>query len=315
MIIPGFFYLIFQRPKLSLAWAFLFANLVIYFYTSLAYHSWPSSTLLEKVKDKNFSVSLIEMYKQTLDPIEVAQMKDSPTLSEALRDHRFWKKVSHFPFKGDQVQIELNRRNLVSFQGEYFSSSQYLLGLGPLDSSPWAWVTYQFTHASFLHLFGNVMIIFLLISYLETSVGLFWLISVYLFGGFGGGMSYLLFDGSGSMSVVGASASAFSLMAFLIVIKKNELMPWSYVIAPVPQGYGIIYLPVFFIFPMFLMTDFITVLWEPAGVTSSVALSAHIGGAFVGFILGLAYLCEQELTKFLIRIWQIDERKISELDL
>ena len=159
-----------------------------------------------------------------------------------------------------------------------------------------------------------MLVIFLLISYLETTVGLFWLISVYLFGGFGGGISYLLFEGSGSMAVVGASASAFSLMAFLITIKRGELMPWSYIIAPVPQGYGIIYLPAFFVFPVFLMTDFIAALWEPAGVTSSVAISAHIGGALVGFTLGAAYLAERVFSKFLIRVWNIDERKLSELE-
>lgn len=313
MIIPGFFYLFFRRHQLNLAWSFLLVNIFIFIYTQLVFETWPSSSLTKQVKDKNFAVSVAEMYKQTLDPVEL-NSSEPVTLSSALRDYRFWKRVGTFPFKGDAIQIEMNRRRLLQFQNEYFSSSQYQLGLGRVESSPWAWVTYQFTHASFFHLLGNVLIIFLLISYLETSVGLFWLISVYLFGGFGGGISYLIFEGSGSMAVVGASASAFSLMAFLMTIKGKELMPWSYIIAPVPEGYGIIYLPVFFIFPLFLMTDFIAALWEPAGVSSSVAVSAHIGGAFVGFILGFAYLGERKLTKILIKIWQIDERQLAELE-
>ncbi len=314
MIIPGFFYLFFKRPQMTLAWSIFLVNIVIFAYSQFNFDEWPSKSMSEQVKDKNFSYAISEMYKQTLDPVELANWRGTVTASEALRDHRFWSRVSTFPFQGDQVQVEINRKLLQQFQKEYYLSSQYQLGLGRIDNSPWSWVTYQFTHASIFHLLGNMLIIFLLVSYLETSVGLFWLISVYLFSGFGGGVSYLLFEGSGSMAVVGASASAFGLMAFLVTIKRNQLMPWSYIIAPVPQGYGIIYLPAFFIFPVFLMTDFITALWEPAGVTSSVAVSAHVGGALVGFALGLTYLGEQSLTKYLVRIWNIDERKLSELE-
>lgn len=314
MIIPGFFYLFFRRPQMNLAWSFLFVNFFIYIYTQSSFQSWPSPSLVEQVKDKNFMFAVAEMYKQTLDSIELKALPTNLSASEALRDHRFWTRVEHFPFKGDRVQIELNRKRLMQYQKEYFESSQYQLGLGRIENSPWTWVTYQFTHASFFHLFGNMLVVFLLISYLEASVGLFWLVSVYLFGGFGGGISYLLFEGSGSMAVVGASASAFSLMAFLITIKRNEVMPWSYVFAPVPEGYGIIYLPAFFILPLFLMTDFIAALWEPAGITSSIAVSAHIGGAMVGFILGAAYLSEKALTKYLIRTWQIDECLLDETE-
>ncbi len=314
MIIPGFFYLFFKRPQLNLAWSFLMANLVIFVYSQMTFEVWPSHSMSEQVKDKNFAYAISEMYAQTLDPVELAQWSGPVTAAEALRDHRFWSRVERFPFIGDQVQIEINRTRLLQFKKEYFESAQYQLGLGRVDNSPWSWVTYQFAHANLLHFLGNMLIIFLLISYLETRVGLFWLITVYLFGGFGGGISYLLFEGSGSIAVVGASASAFSLMAFLVTIKRNELMPYSYIIAPVPQGYGIIYLPAFFVFPVFIMSDFITALWEPAGVSSAVAVSAHIGGALVGFVLGVAYLGERSLTKYLIHLWQIDERKLSELD-
>lgn len=314
MIIPGLFSLFFRRPQFTFAWSVLFLNVVIFIYSQINFTSWPSKSMSEQVKDKNFSYAITEMYLQTLDPVEIAALP-AVTASEALRDHRFWKRVATFPFKGDQVQIETNRRRLLQFANEYFESAQYQLGLGRIENSPWSWVTYQFTHASFFHLLGNMLILFLLLSYLEASVGLFWLASVYLAGGFGGGISYLLFEGSGSMAVVGASASAFALMAFLITVKRGKLMPWSYLIAPVPQGYGVIYLPAFFVFPIFLMGDFIAALWEPAGISSSVAISAHVGGALVGFVFGFAYLFEQRLTKYFMRIWNIDERQLNELEL
>jgi membrane associated rhomboid family serine protease len=314
MIVPGLFSLFFRRPQWTLAWSVLILNGMIFVYSQLSFQSWPSKSMSEQVKDKNISYALVEMYKQTLDPVEISEFSNGVTAGDALRDHRFWKRVRHFPFQGDQIQIEVNRKRLVQFQNEYLESAQYQLGLGRIENSPWSWVTYQFTHASVVHLLGNMLILFLLFSYAEGSVGLFWLISVYLIGGFGGGVNYLLFEGSGSMAVVGASASAFSLMAFLVTIKRDQIMPWSYLIAPVQGGYGVIHLPVFFIFPFFVMSDFIAALWGPAGANSSVAVSAHIGGALVGFVMGFSYLFEQKLTRYLVKIWNIDERELAEMD-
>lgn len=314
MIVPGVFSLFFSKPKWTLAWSVFILNVIIFGYSQFSFQSWPSKSMTEQVKDKNFSYAIVEMYKQTLDPVELVAFPGGVAAADALRDHRFWKRVSTFPFQGDQIQIEVNRKRLVQFQNEYFESAQYQLGLGRIENSPWSWVTYQFTHASIVHLLGNMVILFLLLSYAESSVGLFWLISVYLIGGFGGGISYLLFEGSGSMAVVGASASAFSLMAFLVTIKRNEVMPWSFLIAPVERGYGVIYLPVFFVFPFFIMSDFIAALWEPTGVSSSVAVSAHIGGALVGFVMGFSYLFERKLTQYLIKVWNIDERELADLE-
>ncbi len=311
MIIPGFFKDLFKRPVLSLAWILVLTNIVIFIFTSFAYTKWPSAALNNRIKDKNFVVSLSEMYLKTLDPIEKKWLSAKNIPMQALRDDRFWKRIADYPFSGDQVQIEKNRAMLVSFQKEYMSSSQYQLGLGSIETSPWAWVTYQFTHASVTHLLGNIIFIFLIVSYLELKVGFFWLVSIYLLGGFSGGITYLLFEGSGSMAMVGASASASSLMAFLMVTKRNELMPWSYMIAPVPQAYGVIYLPAFFIFPFFLMTDFISALWEPAGVQSSVAVSAHIGGTLCGIFLGAIFLCEEKLKTHFLKLGLLADREIS----
>lgn len=310
MIVPGQFSNLIKRPHFSLSWTFVVLNILVFAGTSFFFTKWPSVSLGQGLKDKNFAVSISEMHQQTLDPIE---RKGTPVPAlEALRDHRFWKKVRTFPFTGDQVQIEKNRAMLLKFQEEYYASSQYQLGLGALETSPWAWVTYQFTHASIIHLVGNVLFIFLIISYLELEVGFFWLVSIYLLGGFGGGLSYLLFEGAGNMAMVGGSASASALMAFLMLIKNNKLIPWSYLLAPVPRGYGVIYLPAFFIFPFYIMSDFIAVLWEPAGLQSAIAVSAHIGGVFVGLILGIIYLTEEKLKKYFIRTGVLLENDLTD---
>jgi membrane associated rhomboid family serine protease len=296
MILPGNFYLIFKKPFQSLASVFLILNIFIFIYSELFFDSWPSPSLVEQFKDKDFSNTIIQMYIQTLDPVEINERSShhllEPTLTEALRDQRFFKKIKSFPFAGNQIQIDKVKSHLLHFQNDYYLSSQYNLGLGPIQTSPWAWVTYQFTHASLFHLIGNGLILFLLISCLESTVSYFWIVSVYLLGGFGGGALYLLNEMTGSMAVVGASSSIFSLMGFLILVKKNEIIPWSYILGPWKGGYGIIYLPVFFVFPLFLMTELISFLWNNQEAMSSVAVSAHIGGLFTGMFLALVYLTD-----------------------
>lgn len=305
MIIPGLFRQLFKGPELNAAWVFVFLNVGIFLFSISFFEDWPSSQLVKKISDKNLTVTLSEMYLQTLDPIEKTNMSHSEAFVSALRDHRFWKRAHDFPFRGDVVQIQETRGLIKQFQQDYLNSAQYQMGLGNLETSPWAWVTYQFSHASLTHLLSNLIFVFLIVSFLESFVGFYWIASVYLLGGLGGGISYLLFDDGGSLAVVGASASVCALMSFLVIIKKDELMPWSYFIAPIPEGYGAISLPVFFIFPLFLMSDFISILTESTSLSSSIAVSAHVGGAFAGLLLGIIFKVESKLLNHLRTIWQI----------
>ncbi len=292
MIFPGDFRDFNQKPSLKLSWVIVFLNIFLYVVIAITFDVWPSQDVRKTLNDQKFINSIYEMYAQTLDPIEKKKLSGSvnTVYARALKDQKFWSRVTDFPFKGDQVQIAENRKVIVSFYQGYLNSPQYHFGLGTLEISPWSWLTYQFVHATFMHLLGNIMLIFLIISYLEKSVHPIWIAATYLFSGFAGGISFLLFDSVGGMAVIGASASASGLLSFLLIIKSSKLMPWGYLIAPIKDGYGQIYLPVFFIFPIFLVSDFISVLWEPSGVVSNVAVSAHIGGVLMGFIMGGYYL-------------------------
>lgn len=232
------------------------------------------------------------MYVQTLDPVEKKHVPSdtSKLYAVALKDQKFWSRVADFPFTGDQLQIAENRRVITDFYQGYLKSPQHLFGLSSFDVSAWAWLTYQFVHASWIHLLGNVLLLFLIMSYLERQVSDSWLVATYILSGFAGGALFLMVDTVGSMAVVGSSASASGLMGFLLLTRGHKLMPWGYVIAPVKNGYGQIFLPVFFIFPVFLMSDFMAMLWEPTGIAANIAVSAHVGGCLMGFAIGGVYL-------------------------
>jgi membrane associated rhomboid family serine protease len=292
MIFPGNFSEITQKPTFKLSWVMLFLNLFIFVLISFSFDSWPNQDMRQALTDEKFKNSVVEMYVQTLDPIEKKNLSQNinKLYAKALKDQKFWKRVNNYPFVGDQVQIEENKKTVSKFYETYLSSPQYQFGLSSFEVSPWSWVTYQFVHTSLIHLFGNIMLVFLILSFLEKTISSTLIAVVYLLSGFAGGISFLFFDSAGGMSVIGASASASGLLGFLIIVKGTELMPWGYIVAPIKKGYGQIYLPVFFLFPIFLVTDFINLLWEPSGVVANVAVSAHVGGALFGFFMGGYYL-------------------------
>lgn len=293
MIIPGILKKTDLRPNFNFSWIVIYINIAVFFGVHMLFQSWPQKNNDQDFLSKNFNASLSQMYLQTLDETEKKQYLDLPLEKVALvaiRDQRFWSRAAHFPFKGDVIQIEANKKVLLKLQHDYQDSVQYQLGLGAEQTSPWVWITYQFTHYSFLHLISNLVFLFFGILYLEKQVTAGWIGSVYILGGISGGISFLLCNQSGNLSVIGASGSVCALLSFLMVIKKNELMPWTYFLAPIPKGYGEIYLPAFLIFPVYLLADFTSMLWNPSGISASVAHSAHVGGTIMGFILGLSYL-------------------------
>ena len=291
MIVPGDFKNFTSGSFFKLSWMVLFLNLFVYFGIVGLFKQWPSREISEKLNDDTFKQSVYEMYLQTLDPIEKKRSESVDSVyNKALKDEKFWNRIETFPFHGDKVQIDEVRQVMGEFYRTYKKSPQFLFGLGSFDSSPWTWLTYQFVHANLLHLFGNLIIIFLVISHLELTVSAAWIGAVYLLSGFVGGIFFLSIDTSGTMSVIGASASASGLMAFLVMLEGSKLMPWFYFFAPVRDGFGKIYLPVFFIFPIFLMSDFASLLWEANGVATNIAVSAHVGGSLTGLALGLGYL-------------------------
>lgn len=292
MIIPGDFKNFATKPTWKLSWTVLFLNFAIYFIIAGSFEAWPTSEIRDKLASEKFQQAVYEMYLQTLDPIErVPGFENVETVfSKAIKDEKFWNRISDFPFKGDQVQIAEVRKTIQGFYSSYRNSAQFQFGLGAFEVSPWSWLTYQFVHASFIHLLGNLVVIFLILSFLEQSISQLWLASVYLGAGFVGGIFFLMVDNVGSMSVVGASASASGLLSFMIVTQNARVMPWFYFLAPIKNGLGKVYLPVFFAFPIFLVSDFVSLLWEPNGISANVAVSAHVGGALTGLVAGAAYL-------------------------
>ena len=182
MIFPGTLKKVNLKFHLTLATLFVLLNVFVFLLSNIIFKNWPTTAnlnLQSGINGKNFSYYISQMYIQSLDPTEkklVQNLSINKMATRAIKDQRFWAKAANFPFLGDQIQIEQIKKVLADLKFEYKNSVQFQFGLGPTPTSPWAWVTYQFTHFSLMHLLSNIIFIFLIITYLQQRIEAVWIV-------------------------------------------------------------------------------------------------------------------------------------------
>ena len=156
-------------------------------------------------------------------------------------------------------------------EGRYFALSLSGIKAGYV----WQLLTFQFMHASWIHLLLNSMAIFFFGRSVETAIGGGRFLALYFSSGIIGGLVQMLFafltgeDGS----VVGASAGAAGLIGAFSLMAWNERFTLIlYFIPVVMRGKTLLWLSVaLFAIPMFT-------------ANSGIANAAHLGGLLTGVL-------------------------------
>lgn len=162
----------------------------------------------------------------------------------------------------------------------------------------WQLLTYQFMHASFLHIFFNCWAIFVFGRILEPMLGARNFLIVYFSSGVLGGICQVLASlflpqlfGDGTATVVGASAGAFGLVAaFAALFPDRELTMLLFFVIPVTMRAKTL-----LIISMVLALGGMALpgLFDRL-LGGNVANAAHLGG----MIFGLVYVREIILGKW-----------------
>jgi len=153
------------------------------------------------------------------------------------------------------------------------------LALWPFGPNFWPWqlVTYMFMHGGFLHLFFNMLMLWMFGMELENAWGSRKFLIFYLLCGVGGGLANILVGplvGQGGPTV-GASGAVFGvLLAFAMLFPDRPI--YLYFLFPIRAKYLIAALIGF------------ELLVGVTGSSEGVAHFAHLGGAAVGFVYMLA---------------------------
>lgn len=207
----------------------------------------------------------------------------------ALRDAAFMNGAEEAHFRGDEIQIQAWKKDLKDFRRKYADQLLYRFGLSSSERNPLSWITYQFSHSTWMHLLSNVVFLVVMGMAVESLAGSGVLLFIYLLGGFVGGLGFLWQDPHGTVPMVGASASISALMAFYCLAEPRRRVRFLYLVSPIQGYYGAIYLPTLLIIPLFLVSDLANLWATPEGLGAGVAYAAHLGGAAIGALAGLLY--------------------------
>ncbi len=160
----------------------------------------------------------------------------------------------------------------------------FLLGLNPagFTARPWTIVTSLFVHASFFHIFANMMTFYFFGTYLTRLIGENKFLIVYFGGGILGSIFYILLGSPFSIGV-GASGAVFALGGTLAVMRPKVPVRVFPIPAPIPLWTAVI--GGFVIFT--IISRYLPIAWE-----------AHLGGIIFGLIIGYFFKKRERYSFF-----------------
>jgi membrane associated rhomboid family serine protease len=157
-------------------------------------------------------------------------------------------------------------------------------GFIPADPRPATWLTSMFLHGSLMHLIGNMVFLFIVGVAVESALGGFWYLVLYLAGGLAGDALHYLVHPMSTLPTVGASGAISGLMGLFTVVfglRVVNFFYWVFVFFGFRPMRGLVVLPIW-------------IGWEIVQYIvnkhSNVAYMEHAGGLIGGALLGLIVL-------------------------
>ncbi len=208
--------------------------------------------------------------------------------SQGLKNPEFIERAESFQFFGDDLAISDWKEKIISYRTEIAVRTSSRYGLKSGNTSPLTWVTYQFMHAGWVHLFGNMLMLLIFGAATESLSGGLVLAVVYVLSGMAGAWAFLLLGQDSLAPMIGASGSLSGVMAFYAAYEKKKRVSFFYFVSPIKGYFGWIYLPTLLIFPLCFLSDIAGYLSTPLEIGTGIAFAAHMGGALFGALLGFS---------------------------
>ncbi|MCM2281366.1 MAG: rhomboid family intramembrane serine protease [Bdellovibrionaceae bacterium] len=205
----------------------------------------------------------------------------------AARDRLFTESVDTMKFSGDAVALAKWKAEYYDFRDVQAKMPSYKWGLSRGRNGWTNWITYQFAHTGFEHIFWNLAFLLIFGACLEQLVGSSLVTLTYLGAGLAGAATFVLTAGLSYSPLVGASGSLSGLIACVAVFLWKQPARFLYWFLPVQGYWGIREFPAWLMFPVYFVPDLAGHISLIPGV-GGVAYSAHLGGALFGLAVGYA---------------------------
>lgn len=288
--------------RAPLTWTIVFLNLFFYLMT------WDSQRAEKTFFNENDDlVHLGMMYSQyknenseKLQQIAKLERKEKLMMAgQALKDPDFLINFSKQKYFGDQLAVNTILAELKRYNQNLESRWTTQLGLNNYNSTAINWITYQFMHASWMHVIGNMVMVIIFAGALEIMIGSLALLFVYIFSGIVGAYFFLLLSPISASPMVGASGAVSGLIAFYAIFEAKRRVAFIFFVSPMPGYFGQIYLPTLLLYPLIFLPDVAGLLASKNDFGGGgVAYAAHVGGALFGIILGLVFRHYKKSTTF-----------------
>lgn len=272
--------------KAPVTWMLIALNLFIFLAT------WePKRSFSAEISSSEMLVMTGKLYYQFQEP----GTKNLPYFTRnqwmikgglGIKDPWFIENAATYDFFGDALAIERWRESVRAYQNQVQAKSSYVFGLRTQNASPFSWVTYQFMHAGWLHLLGNMLMLLIFAAAVETTIGSLGTGLIFIFSGFAGALMFMLLSPPSLAPMIGASGALSGVMAFYAAFEKRKRISFFYFVSPMPGYFGWIYLPTILIFPLCFLSDLVGYMSTPNEIGAGIAYTAHIGGALFGASLG-----------------------------
>ncbi len=305
--------MIFPFPKLNFSffkipvtWILIIFNSLVFFVCSFESNEFKNE-VHKILEDKFFYTTQARVYKnyvlahpdqygfftkQVLLYGWESSLKSRVISMFALGDQKFTQNILGQSIAGDTVAISYWRDNFKKISRLQKSNSSYSLGV--IGQPSWVnFLSYQFTHASYAHIFSNMLFLLFFGALIEPLFGSLMVLLIYLGSGVVAAQVFLIFSQDVNAPLVGASGSISGLMAFycLAAFKKNMRF-YYFLFIPKPEYFGRVHLPVGVLFFYWLMSDlagFLSQVSEHTGVAYVAHLGGQVAGACVAVILLLGW--------------------------
>lgn len=205
----------------------------------------------------------------------------------ALRNSRFMDHAENYPFEGDEVALADWKEKFKELTDLQERHPSYSFGVSDRRQEPVQWLTYQFTHGGFAHLFWNMFFLVIFGSFVELYLGSLSFLAFYLFSGVFSGFWFSYLSGLSSSPLVGASGAISGLVGLVAFgwLGRGHLR-FIYGLLPTRGYYGFAFLPSWVVLIVHVLPDLSGYLAAHRDI-GSVAYSAHLGGIVCGAMLAI----------------------------
>lgn len=146
--------------------------------------------------------------------------------------------------------------------------------------------TSMFLHASWLHVIGNMWVLWIFGDNIEDYLGHFKYLVFYLLSGLAGGLVHILFNLNSRMPSIGASGAIAGVMgAYFILYPKAKVLT----IVPLIVFFTFWWLPAWIVLGYWFVVQFLsgtaTAIAATSQTSGGVAFWAHVGGFAAGIFM------------------------------